>query len=102
MNDLLAATQAFINLQAAEPMLRDGYRITITRWRSLHTQQAHLYATLEPPVEPSTIDGVHLQSIPIFTDDDFATLMSEKKTIEQLMNEIWANRIPHRAKQATH
>lgn len=93
MTDLLACSQIFINLQAMECHLADGYSIEIIRrnTRGYSSIQAWLDKPRDPRFIPSSLYQHH----------ETKRVIDEKITVEQLMQEIWQHRIPEEAKRAT-
>ena len=89
MNDLLACTHLFINLQAMEPLLKDGYHINIERYYNKRLQHAVIHFHI-------LSDDCFIGSL--INPSDTVRLMHGKISPEALANEIW-RRIPAYAKR---
>lgn len=96
MNDLLACSQIFINLQAMECLLKEEWWIEITRRQG--REHCGIAAWIHAP--DSARGFCYMPDI-LLLHPETKRVIDEEITVEQLMQEIWQHRIPEEAKRAT-
>lgn len=96
MNDQRACAAIFINLQAMECHLKDGWWIEITRGQG--REHCGIRAWLHAP--KSAGPGYRYLPDILLLHSETKRVMSEEITAEQLIAELWQTRIPDEAKRA--
>ena len=97
MTDLLACSQIFINLQAMESLLKEGWWIEITRRQG--REHCGIDAWFHAP-HTARSGFIYMPDI-LLLHHETKRVIDEEITVEQLMQEIWQHRIPEEAKRAT-